>query len=475
MHPTPKFLARLGWLLALCAMVGLTLLSLDSGQATLQPADAATGPIYWGTFTPGVPWDWTIADKLEAQFGKKQSLIHFAQPWYHPTPIGFPVNEFTAIRAHGAIPLLDWGSWDYSGGVNQPAFQLAAITRGNYDAYLTSWARASKAWGHPYWLRFDPEMNGWWLPWSEQVNGNQPGEFVQMWRHVHDIFVREGATNTTWVWCPNIEGPSETPLASLYPGDPYVDWTCLDGYNFGNVNGNVWQSFAQVFSATAGFNSYADITRLAPTRPLMLGEFASEERGGNKASWITDALSVQMPTYFPAVKAIAWFNWSPDGTEEWPIDSSPASLSAFGQAIRSPYYEANTFGSLSTSPIPPPGGPAPTATPTATLTATPTLSATATATPTIAVTTASPTLVPSSTPTAAVTATGTVVPPTTTTVPTPAPTATLTPVPPTATATAVPPTATAAPPPSTATPQPVRPTIPPTPTLRPTPTIPARP
>ena len=36
-------------------------------------------------------------------------------------------------------------------------------------------------------------MNGWWWPWSEQLNGNNPGEFVAAWRHVHDIFVQQHA------------------------------------------------------------------------------------------------------------------------------------------------------------------------------------------------------------------------------------------------------------------------------------------
>ena len=31
-----------------------------------------------------------------------------------------------------------------------------------------------------------------------------------------------------------------------YPGDEYVDWTGVDGYNWGVRNGG-WQSFEQVF------------------------------------------------------------------------------------------------------------------------------------------------------------------------------------------------------------------------------------
>jgi beta-mannanase len=52
------------------------------------------------------------------------------------------------------------------------------------------------------------------------VNDNQPGDYVRMYRHVHDILVQEGASNVTWVWCVNHESTSsQYPLLSqVYPG-----------------------------------------------------------------------------------------------------------------------------------------------------------------------------------------------------------------------------------------------------------------
>ena len=48
-------------------------------------------------------------------------------------------------------------------------------------------------------------MNGNWYPWGVGVNGNKPGEYVEAWRHVHDIFVQEGATSDVkWVWSPHV-------------------------------------------------------------------------------------------------------------------------------------------------------------------------------------------------------------------------------------------------------------------------------
>jgi endoglucanase len=66
----------------------------------------------------------------------------------------------------------------------------------------------------------------------------------------------------------------------VYPGDAYVDWTCLDGYNWGsNPAGNLggWQTFDQVYHST-----YHDIVdTLAPTKPMIIGEMASTEYGGS--------------------------------------------------------------------------------------------------------------------------------------------------------------------------------------------------
>ena len=134
---------------------------------------------------------------------------------------------------------------------NQPDFQLGDLIAGTYDAYIREFAEEARDWGHPFFLRFNWEMNGDWFPWCEGVHGNAPGEYVAAWRHVHDIFTAVGATNATWVWCPyaDTEKRLRADLRSLYPGDAYVDWTCLDGYNWGQnpVNPRPWRSFTEIF------------------------------------------------------------------------------------------------------------------------------------------------------------------------------------------------------------------------------------
>ena len=308
--------------------------------------------IYWGALVSGSlygygapPYDMRSLTTFERHTGKKLSILAIGANWggHHPK---FPTSGMDAIRNHGSIPLYSWGSMAYE-GTDQPKYRLANIIHGKFDGYIRRFALAAKAWGHPFFLRLDWEMNlSDTYPWEETVNGNHRGEFVKMWRHVHNIFTRVGATNVTWVWCPNDEySGSIKPLSSLYPGNRYVDWTCIDGYNWG-AQLNQWQTFAQVFGPT-----YSVVAHIAPSKPMMIGETASSEHGGSKAQWIRDALSVELPVNFRRIKALVWFNAKDKG--DWQIETSRAATAAFRAGIRSKFYAANNFRLLGPGKIRP--------------------------------------------------------------------------------------------------------------------------
>jgi mannan endo-1,4-beta-mannosidase len=332
----------------------------DSAAAADPDAVAAAAvmpSVYWGAMTLGWPADTHVLDAFEQAAGKRMSLVGWGQPWWHNGGYQpFQTAYFQTVRDRGAIPVLSWGSWDYCCDVDQPEFKLSTITAGDHDEFLIKWARSAKAWGHPFFLTFDSEMNGWWWPWTEQTNGNQPGDFVAAWRHVVDIFRQEGVKNVTWVWCPNVVGPQSTPMETLYPGDDYVDWTCMDGYNWGAAKGNTWQDIRQVFRGNPTYktsDTYALLQQVAPSKPMMIGETASTESGGSKPAWISDAYSDLLPKYFPAVKAVVWFGRNDeDLSVNWRVDSSPESQAAFAAGIASPRYVANAYRNLATSPIP---------------------------------------------------------------------------------------------------------------------------
>jgi beta-mannanase len=151
--------------------------------------------------------------------------------------------------------------------------------------------------------------------------------YVDAYRHIHDLFVAAGATNVVWAWCPNVTDSDGTNAATLsyYPGDDYVDWTGVDGYNWG---GGEWQSFHDVFK---------DIYPLlaGKKKPILIGEMASSETTGNKAAWI-NAMIPSLKNDYPLIKGVIWFDVNKE--RDWRISSSAATESAFRALAGDPFF-----------------------------------------------------------------------------------------------------------------------------------------
>jgi beta-mannanase len=302
-----------------------------SALAAEGTAAAAIGPpsgkVYAGVTVDG---ELGMVAELDAYTGsaggKRPSLIMDYRDWAH-TP-NFPTDFADLVVGRGATPLLTWEPWDYTAGVNQPAYRLSAIANGTYDAYVRRWASQIKAWGKPLMLRFAHEMNGNWYPWAEGVNGNAAGQYAATYRRVVGTFRAAGVTNVTWVWSPNVAFPGSVPISRLFPGAAYVDWTGLDGYNWGTTAASGWQSFEQVFGA-----SISQVRALS-AKPLVLAEIGSAEQGGDKAAWITDFFARLAAR--PEVRGFVWFNH--DKEADWRVQSSDASRIAYAKAVAANRY-----------------------------------------------------------------------------------------------------------------------------------------
>ncbi len=313
---------------------------VSTSASTTDCPSSSNSPIYWGawiegkdTYTPlyggtwgNAPWDSNTWAKYESHTDKAPSIVHWGvgTPWGHS--FSYWAGTLNLVQNKGALNLLD---------IDTGSDSLSSIASGSEDSAITTWAQQAAAYKHPFFLRLNWEMNGGWFPWgTTSSNANTAADYVAAWRHIHNIFTTAGAANVTWVWCPNLEGSSSTPYAKLYPGDAYVDWTCLDGYNQGSSS----QSFSSLYG-----KSYTDLTAVAPSKPVMAGEVGSYEYGaGDKGRWITGMLS-DLPTKFPQIKALVYFNWRilEGGTwKNWDIESSASSQSAFATGIAAPYYAA---------------------------------------------------------------------------------------------------------------------------------------
>ena len=305
----------------------------------LAPARAeAQHPVAWGAFTPGAPESRSTMEAFNDRVGRRAVIWHTYKN-FDGDPFPY-ITVGTATEA-GAVPLITWEPWNRN---------LRAIARGDEDGYLRGAARSAKGFGKPILLRFAHEMNGDWYPWGLGVNGNSAGDYVAAWRHVVNVFRHEGADNVRFVWAPNVGS-----FDSLYPGDEWVDFLGLDGYNWG-LKYNNWESFDEVFDS-----SYRAIVRLSH-KPIIITEFASDELGGDKAAWVRHAFSPGVMDKYPQIRALVWFDENKE--TDWRVNSSAATLSAFQGALNQSLFglDANGLLSLADAGGPPPADP-PAATP----------------------------------------------------------------------------------------------------------------
>jgi cellulose synthase (UDP-forming) len=312
-----------------------------SGAVTPRLAIGVTSPALAANSTAA--WtanDLTQVNAFEQTAHAHASIVMWFADWEHAR---VEQAQLRAIAKRGSIPEISWEPWDYTLGLRraQPQYTLASIIDGRHDAYIRAWAQQLRAYGSPVLLRFAQEMNGDWYPWSESTNGNRPGQFVAAWRHVHDIFTAQGATNVSWVWSPVARYGVALNTAD-YPGSAYVDIVGLSGFNGGTaLPWTGWRSFSSLFNT-----SLATLHSLAPTKPVQIAEVGSAEAGGDKAAWITSMFSDLRA--HPYVTSVVWFDLMKQ--TDWRINSSPAAGAAFASAATPAPRTAATKGAASPSP-----------------------------------------------------------------------------------------------------------------------------
>jgi hypothetical protein len=285
--------------------------------------------------------------RLESMLGRTLDIDQHYYAWTDRFPTGLEQWDV----AGGRIPLISWSGTS-----------LSDILSGRYDAMIHERALDVKALGAPVFLRWAWEMNGNWSS-DDGSHNNAPGKtdgperYVAAWRHIHDIFTAAGATNAVWVWSPNA---SDVPAASwnhwtrYYPGDAYVDWVGIDGYNWGTTQ--PWSSWTSLASMIGPI--YADY---AGRKPIMVAETASAERGGDKAQWL-DAVRDALKTHFRGVAALVYFDENKETS--WAVDSSADALRSFRALAQDPYFAARGARLLARTrqppapkPVPSPRGP----------------------------------------------------------------------------------------------------------------------
>lgn len=291
--------------------------------------------VFFGIFREGGAKA-SLVDAASAELRMQPASFMWFQAWAGQPD--FPTADVQALAQKGVLAHIAWEPWDPAKTVDaSDQIHLQDILDGKWDAYITKWAKAAKDTDTPILLRWGHEMNGNWYPWACAMNGKDPAKYVSAFRHVHDLFTAQGATKVQWVWCLNNDPvPSEAwnDPAGLYPGDAYVDWMGLDGYNWGTgVSYGSWRTFESLFAS-----AYDKVQAISSAKPVLVAEFASSTVGGDKAAWMTDLFKT-LPTRFPKMKGFTWFDIQKE--QDWRIRSSQSSFEAFALGLRADWVRGN--------------------------------------------------------------------------------------------------------------------------------------
>ena len=336
----------------LTGVSGSTVLTVRQASASIAlgvfPGNGSGNPL-WDLNRTALTMD-------ETEANRKMDFVETFADWqdgggYYAT-FGSIEPGLNAYASAGYDMVLTWSALNLS-NASDSSYALSAIISGSHDDYITKFAHDAAVWGQRIYLRPFHEMNGNWdqwgfgYPWGSGVVSNTPALFQQAWIHVYTIFQQQNAKNVKFIWCPNVDGPSwqttpRTSLADYYPGDAYVDWMALDGYN---SFGAPWWQFSYIFSS-----SYAELVAINASKPIMVAETASEYSppDGDKSAWIK-SMETDIPTMFPNIRALSWFDDNGYAAPGYPpnlyrFDSDLASQTAFQNLAADPLWQRGRLG-----------------------------------------------------------------------------------------------------------------------------------
>jgi hypothetical protein len=266
---------------------------------------------YLGVYADGLPASYAGVKSFGQAAGVTPDVVTYYSGWYEP----FNIRLARAAASNGAAPLVQ---------MDPNGVKLAAIAAGQYDAYLSSYAEAVRAYHDPVILSFGHEMNGTWYSWG--YRNASPVQFVAAWRHIVTVFRALGARNVTWLWTVNVVNDTQAGKipspAAWWPGKSYVNWVGIDGYYLEPS----WE-FVSLFGPTI-----TDVREIT-SDPILIAETGAVAAAGQSAK-IAD-LFAGIHTY--GLLGFVWFDSvDPINHEDFRI-TSPSALTAFRRAATTSY------------------------------------------------------------------------------------------------------------------------------------------
>ncbi len=288
---------------------------------------------------PGTMPDWTKLDQLELWQSKKNASITI----YSATVtkyLDYTFGQLETTWNRGSIPSLSLEFW--SDNPDNTTIETR-IMQGELDGYFAEFRSRLMAYiagpdqqlntrdDRRIYLRPGHEANGNWYGWS----GN-PEAYIYAWRRMYGI-VNPGFSKSQlqWIWSVNNTDQGGITAESYYPGDIYVDWFGIDGYNWGKsfVWGD-WNSPNSIFD-----NMLTRLRVLSPNKPVSINEVSSTTTPNGVAAknqWISTMFDY---AYQNNIRMLSWFN--EDKETDWSIFGGRNGDTTFqGQNVFSNYAAA---------------------------------------------------------------------------------------------------------------------------------------
>lgn len=324
----------------------------------------------------GVNLDWgseTLGD-YASRLGHHPSVA----VWFTDFPLDAAGRErlqqsAVQVKDQGAILLLTL----------QPGRGLATVTDAA-AADLGGTLDALNRQGVPVIVRFAHEMNGSWYAW-----GQQPRAYVAAFGRIATA-VHRLAPGSATMWAPNYGGGypflggryaarkgsadyraldtdgngvvdgRDDPYAPYWPGDDAVDWVGVSLYHWGNTYpwganvvpeaGKFAAQLAGTYAGAGGDDravpDFYDVYGVQHDKPVAIPETAAlvntsrdtRDALAIKQAWWRQILAADVPTRFPRLKMINWFEWNKDEAEvharvDWTATVDAATRQAFTGAL----------------------------------------------------------------------------------------------------------------------------------------------
>jgi len=279
-----------------------------------------------------------VADS-DASFGRPIDLVYS----FHDINDAVPSAFDREVVASGRVLHLDIDSRDYA-SADPATVTWSSVAAGDHDAELTRMAQGVASLHVPVFVTFDHEPDQ-----PARAAVGTPADYVAAWRHVHDLFLAQGATNAVWVWVVMALPQTYAATPAFWPGDGYVDWLSWDSYDLAGCNtaaGFDPARFQSFRSTGLGYLQWlraeGSATGIDLHLPMMISETGTVDLPGRTDRWYDEVPDVLRDE--PGIKAVTiWDHTSGFPGCDFRLDPSPALRSSVARAAADPWFASHVL------------------------------------------------------------------------------------------------------------------------------------